>query len=232
MLLLACVFVLLFAGLPAVTAYMTRVEPASGFGLRAPRLLPLVGALMLGLSLWPFILELIQLQDQVGFATMPAAVRLAARAAVERWQASPWLVLFAMAVVPGLVEEFFFRGCVFSALARITEPWLAIFASALVFGVFHIFPSGVFAAERLLPSTLMGLVLGWVRWRTGSIWPCVLLHVAHNSLLLSAGLFPELLGPDVAEGTGHLPPTLLIGAVPLVLFGAAAVWWGTRKDSL
>jgi len=88
----------------------------------------------------------------------------------------------------------------------------------------------VFAAERLLPSALMGVALGWVRWRTGSIWPCVLLHVAHNSLLVSAGLFPDLLGPEVAEGTGHLPPTLLLGAVPLALIGAAAVWWGGRRE--
>jgi len=75
----------------------------------------------------------------------------------------------------------------------------------------------------------MGLVLGWVCWRSGSIWPGALLHVAHNSLLVSAALFPELLGSDTADGLSDVPVTWLLGAAPLALLGAAAVWWGGKS---
>src|SRR5262249_39698102 len=183
MLLQAVALALLFVGLPLVSAYLSRVEPASGFALRLPRPLALTGALLLGLSLWPFILELILVQERIGFGTIPGAVRQAS-STPENWRLSPALVTFALAVLPPLGEEFFFRGYLFSALSTVTRPWLTILITALAFGVFHIFPGGIFAVERLLPSTLMGLVLGWVRWRGSSIWPCVLLHAAHNSLLL------------------------------------------------
>ena len=70
---------------------------------------------------------------------------------------------------------------------------------------------GILAVERFLPSAVMGLVLGWVRWRGGSIWPGVLLHVAHNGLLISAALFPDLFR-DMADGASHVPITWLAAA--------------------
>ncbi len=35
-----------------------------------------------------------------------------------------------------------------------------------------------------MPSTFLGLVLGWVCYRTGSVLPGMLLHASHNGLLL------------------------------------------------
>ena len=52
--------------------------------------------------------------------------------------------------------------------------------SAVLFGVFH----EVLFSGRLLPSTFLGLVLGFVRLRSGSVLPGIVLHVLHNGLLL------------------------------------------------
>ncbi|MEM6474482.1 MAG: CPBP family intramembrane glutamic endopeptidase, partial [Planctomycetota bacterium] len=38
--------------------------------------------------------------------------------------------------------------------------------------------------ERILPSTLMGVLLGWVAWKSSSTVPSMLLHAVHNSTLL------------------------------------------------
>ena len=68
--------------------------------------------------------------------------------------------------------------------------------AAVLFGVFHevIFPG------RLLTSTFFGLVLGWVRFRTLSVVPCMVLHTVHNGLLLAVVHWRDEL---IAYGMGH-----------------------------
>jgi ABC-2 type transport system permease protein/sodium transport system permease protein len=217
--LLGLVFILLFVGLPLVPMYFGRVRLVTGFQLDRPPLLSVVGALFLGLSLWPFILELALLQEKAGFTSLPEAVREAVKKNVQFWRQSPGMVLLAMGLIPGIVEELFFRGFLFNAFRKTARPTIVILATAATFGLFHIFPGGFLAIERLLPSTLMGIVLGWVRHRSDSIWPGVVLHVTHNSLLLSAALFPQLVGAEVADGESHLPTRWLVIAAAVCLSG-------------
>jgi ABC-2 type transport system permease protein/sodium transport system permease protein len=116
-------------------------------------------------------------------------------------------VLLALAVIPAVFEEAFFRGYLFGALRKSTTAGTAIVVSALAFGLFHAVIPNPLASERLLSSTLIGLLLGWIRWRTGSVLPGMLLHVCHNALLVVLGYYqPELAarGIGVSEGD-HLP---------------------------
>jgi ABC-2 type transport system permease protein/sodium transport system permease protein len=234
MVLLAAVFVVLFVGFPLISAYLSRVRVATGFQLAAPSLIAVIGAVCLGLSLWTFIGELAALQEKIGFSTIPEQLRYAVHAAKEQWRTAPFPVLIAMALIPGIVEEFFFRGYLYSALAAASRPWSAIIVSALLFGAFHLFLGGSPALERFLPSTLMGLVLALVRWRSGSIWPGVVLHVLHNGLLLSVDLFPATFGSvaDAIESTGHIPPIWLLGGAGVAAIGGFAVWFSGRLGSL
>jgi sodium transport system permease protein len=87
-----------------------------------------------------------------------------------------WFVLLAMAVTPGICEELAFRGFVLSGFARSARPGVAIGLSAIAFGVFHIIPQQVFNA------TLMGLILGLLAIRSGSLLPGVLFHILYNSI--------------------------------------------------
>ena len=57
--LVAILSVVLFAGLPALAANLGRVRWDTGFGLRAPRPAALAAGLLLGLSLWPLLLQLL-----------------------------------------------------------------------------------------------------------------------------------------------------------------------------
>jgi len=86
--------------------------------------------------------------------------------------------LFALAVAP-LVEEVFFRGYLYAALEPLLGRWLTVFLVGLVFGAFHgLQYIGVPAA--LAAVTLMGLATTWLRMATGSLLPCIALHVAYN----------------------------------------------------
>jgi len=90
----------------------------------------------------------------------------------------------AVAVIGLLVpvaEELLFRGVLFGALRRRTSPTVTVIVTAVVFGVYHVEPGPAAAC------TVMGLVLGWLRHRTGSIWPAVVMH-ATNNLLVGSGM--------------------------------------------
>ena len=110
-----------------------------------------------------------------------------------------------MAVVPAIFEELCFRGFLFGALRTRLDGLWTVIVSAVLFGVFH----EMLFSGRLLPSTFLGLVLGWVRLRSGSVLPGMVLHALHNGLLLSVSYYrDELLarGWGVEEET-HLPLT-------------------------
>jgi membrane protease YdiL (CAAX protease family) len=100
------------------------------------------------------------------------------------------------AAVGVLAEELLFRGVVFGlaekafANTRIPAATAAIVISAVLFGLGHLqyFGFSVATTWRLRSYTpLLGLVLGWVRSRTESIWPSVALHAVGNVLARVAG---------------------------------------------
>jgi ABC-2 type transport system permease protein/sodium transport system permease protein len=90
-------------------------------------------------------------------------------------------------VLPALVEELFFRGFLFSALRARCSASATVVITGLLFGFFHVIVTGAFAFERLLPSTLLGLLLGWVCLRTGSVIPGMIMHALHNGMLVIVG---------------------------------------------
>jgi uncharacterized protein len=96
--------------------------------------------------------------------------------------------LFVCAIAP-MCEEFFFRGFVFGALRNIPlrlgrvdgGPWIAAVLTGILFGLAH---TGSASSQYLIPLGFLGFVLCLVRWRTGSLYPCMALHSANNALAL------------------------------------------------
>jgi ABC-2 type transport system permease protein/sodium transport system permease protein len=211
--------VLLFAGLPWLASRWARVNTRTGFSLRGAPALAFAGAGLLGASLWVFTGELLLYLQEWGFTTLSPELRKRLGPLLEQWRAlPPEVVLATLAVAPALVEELFFRGYLFAALEKSLRPRDAILASAVLFGLFHVLVTDVLVPERLIPSTLMGLVLGWVRWRSGSVWPGMLLHLAHNGAIVLLALYSE----PGAEPQ-HLPWTWILAAAGGTAVGAALV---------
>ena len=86
------------------------------------------------------------------------------------------LALILGAVVAPLAEEVFFRGFLFAGLRRDHPFWLAAMGSALIFAVGHMVPGAI------LPLGVLGFLFAWLRERTGSIWPSIVMHAANNAL--------------------------------------------------
>jgi len=97
---------------------------------------------------------------------------------------SPWLrlplALLVISVGP-LVEELLFRGVLLSAISRHMGSGWAIAITAVLFACVHL-PDLSFLWYALPNLALLGLVLGWLRVQSGSIWPAVLAHGANNLL--------------------------------------------------
>ena len=126
-----------------------------------------------------------------------------------------------------------FRGYLLRALLAVASPKRAIVISAALFGVFHVLTTSVLGTERLLPSTFLGLVLGWVCWRSRSVLPGILLHACHNGLLLMVLYYQEEL---VARGWGiaersHMPASWLAVSSVVAVIGLALVWFSARAKS-
>lgn len=122
------------------------------------------------------------------------------------------LLTLAVTLGPGIGEELLFRGLLLRSFLGGMAPWLAVFLSSLLFGVIH---------QNMLQGIgagLIGLYLGFVALRTGTILPAMTAHALNN---LICALFARLGG---SMGTiwehGH-PAWVVVMAV--LVFGAAMV---------
>ena len=113
------------------------------------------------------------------------------------------LGLVSVGILVPIAEEFLFRGAVLNSLLKWKpaegKPWLAVLLSAVLFSVIHVNPAQ-------MPGTfMMGLLFGWICYRTGSLLPGIVMHVLNNSLVIIAALVVALSsageeGPETISG--------------------------------
>ena len=85
------------------------------------------------------------------------------------------LGIISIVIMAPIVEELLIRGGMQGHLLRQWKnPMWAIAVPALVFGAIHGNPAQSFFAF------ILGLVFGWVYYRTGSLLPCMLMHFINN----------------------------------------------------
>jgi sodium transport system permease protein len=150
-----------------------------------------------------------------------------------------WAVLVLLAIVPAICEEIVFRGFLFAGLARSGGHVRAILATALFFGLSH----GVL--QQTITASVMGVLLGWLAYRTSGIGCTIVFHAVHNSasMLLashssrgsgvSAWLSWAIEQQDGRLGYSALWCTLSVGvSITLIAWFATRALdlrWGTRK---
>lgn len=84
---------------------------------------------------------------------------------------------FTIAVLAPVLEEVMFRGAMQGyMMRRVRSPWLAIIVASLVFGIFHMNP------VQIVYATLLGIILGWIYYRTGSLMSVIVGHVLNNTI--------------------------------------------------
>jgi membrane protease YdiL (CAAX protease family) len=197
--------------LPALAAVLAVVRRPLAEALAIPIRRPVaLLAAALGLALWVGSLGLLELQYAVwpppeGYLEMFRRLHEALR------PSGPMDALYsvvAIAVAPAVCEETLNRGIVLPSLLRTLGSAGAVVVSALVFGFMHV------DLYRLPFTFVVGLALGVLRLRAGSLSASVIAHATLNTLTF-------LTAPWLDDPSEPMPsPRPLLGAALFVL-GAA-----------
>lgn len=169
---------------PAVTfAYFAHPRPAQYLGAVKPRKIyqPIL-AIMIMLGALPLLATL---AEWISHFDLGASAKAAQEdndrvmdALLNIPSASRLVFTFiVLAFLPGLCEEFFFRGIVMRFTAkRAPFVFYPILASATVFALMHGNVNG------MLSIFIGGIILGYIYYFTGSIWNSVLAHMFYNGV--------------------------------------------------
>lgn len=113
-----------------------------------------------------------------------------------------------LALTPAICEEVLFRGYVQRQAERSLGIFWGIAFSGIVFGLYHL------RLTQALPLSVLGIFLAWITWRSGSLIPAILVHLANNA-------FAAILGKMSA--TGRLEADLETFEMPMSIFFVSLV---------
>lgn len=88
--------------------------------------------------------------------------------------------LFLLALLPAVMEEMLFRGCLQQVLTGMTRrPWMGILLTGILFSAVHLSFYG------FLPRMFLGIVLGYLFYLSDNIWLNIWAHFFNNALALT-----------------------------------------------
>ena len=107
--------------------------------------------------------------------------------ALEQLTEGPlWVTLISVSIFAPLFEEWLCRGLVLRGLLQKLSPLNAIMVSAAFFAVLHLNP------WQAIPAFLLGLLFGYVYYRTGSLKLTMLMHCVNNTFAALMTRIPSL----------------------------------------
>ena len=110
--------------------------------------------------------------------------------------------IVSIAIMAPLVEELLFRGAIQGYLHRKgMKPLHAIFIASAIFGIIHMNPIQIPFAFAI------GMIFGWLYYRTGSLVPGIVGHFLNNSIacIQMAMMTKEELNTTTIEWLGEVP---------------------------
>jgi membrane protease YdiL (CAAX protease family) len=130
-----------------------------------------------------------------------------------------WASLLSVSIFAPLFEEWLCRGLVLRGLMSKMNPAKAICISAAFFAVLHMNP------WQAIPAFILGLLFGYVYYRTGSLKLTMLMHCVNNTLATifsripafeDAETFMDVLAPWKYAGIYAASLVILICAIIIV----------------
>lgn len=134
--------------------------------------------------------------------------------------------LLIMSVLAAVAEEIFFRGI----LMRVLTKWfgnvhIGIVVSTLIFAIIH------FQPYKLLPMIVLGLFLGYIYYRTKSLWVPIIIHALNNAIVVVAD-WSEKNGNSLAIFSDDFQFSVLQVILSIVAFlSIGYVFWKKTNDN-
>ena len=89
--------------------------------------------------------------------------------------AGGWMMFTSIVIAP-IMEEILFRGILQDALMRKYGVFVGILIASAVFGIVHLIP------QQVVNAFMIGIVLGYIYYRTGALLPVILIHCINNAI--------------------------------------------------
>lgn len=142
---------------------------------------------------------------------------------MQNMKENPLTAFISVAVFAPLFEEVLCRGIILRGLLHYYSPWKAILWSAAMFAVMHLNP------WQAIPAFLIGGLMGWIYYKTRSLWATIFIHFLNNSFSFAITvLFPEL--PDDATFSSIIPGNYYyITYTIALLFTVGAIYLMNQK---
>lgn len=162
-------------------------------------------AFLLGVSVWLFNVGFISLIDKAGlfqgsFETMENLLGFIGVSNI-------FISILVVGIVAPFAEEVLFRGVIYNTLSKGMTMPAVIIIQGILFGIYHgNLIQGLYA-------TFLGILFGYVTYKTKSLWPSIIMHMVNNTV---ATISPLILGKSF-EKLFSLIMLLIIGFIITVI---------------
>ncbi len=131
--------------------------------------------------------------------------------------------VLVFAVTPSICEEFLFRGILLRGfLGKIPAAW-AVVLSGFLFGIFHLDP------YRTMGTAVLGIIMGGITIRAGSILAPVIYHLTNNLVILLVMNWAFLSQVPWLTEEAHLPVPILLLSLATFVTGLRIIGTGTER---
>ncbi|MEA2709252.1 MAG: sodium transport system permease protein [Phycisphaerales bacterium] len=224
--------VCLLAGPALLLAWFAHYDWIETFSLRKPAMAAIAAGLLLGIGLAPWMQLAAMLQQKIWPRGMESQLELLKKI-LPILEQHPILLPALIGVLAGVCEELLFRGPIQKGLMRRMGMWPAIVIAAVLFAAAHLDLPG-------MPiRTFLGVVLGWIVVRTGSIFPAMLMHAAYDITQLGYISYEvqkqgaqKLLAEATTQAAEPINVWVLIGGAALIVIAMMLLRRTHRAQSL
>lgn len=165
---------LLVGLVPLALAHLWNLDKRAVFSLRAVTAKNLLWCLLLAFSMLFLLDEIAFWQERLTGVRASLSPEIQKLLRADSTLQFGW-IFFALALTPAICEELLFRGFILGRFLETGHPGQSLMMTSLLFGLFHR------NLPALLPTTLAGVVLAFVVWRTGSLYCAIVMHALVNA---------------------------------------------------
>ncbi len=123
------------------------------------------------------------------------------------------LIILSAVVLAAVVEETIFRGFFQQALEEHMDVTKGVIYASLAWAAIH---ANLFLTVQIF---LFGFFLGWLAWRTNSVYPALFCHAFNNAIAVWYANSEHSGSIPIYEWGEHVSPLILIAAIAVSYFG-------------
>ena len=162
-------------------------------------------AIILGVSCWLFNSGVLSLIEEAGLFSSQFEYMENILSPLS--SGSLIISIITVGIIAPFAEEFLFRGVIYNTLRKKISIRWTIIIQAILFGVFH------FNLVQGTYATLLGLVFGYITYKTKSLWPAIIIHMVNNSV---ATIAPYVLNESFGGNIVYIIFTI-IGSIGIII---------------